>query len=57
MKRPLRMSSLERPASGRFSVEFWRINPAVGFGLSEAQWFSLALAAIGEESVGGIWGL
>src|SRR5574341_2170088 len=31
----------------RFSVEFWRINPPVGFGLSEAQWFSLALAVLG----------
>src|SRR5262247_2240877 len=31
----------------RFVVEFWRINPAVGFGLSEAQWFSAALIALG----------
>jgi len=31
----------------RFVVEFWRINPAVGFGLSEAQWFSIALMLIG----------
>ena len=31
----------------RFIVEFWRINPAVGFGLSEAQWFSLALMLVG----------
>jgi len=31
----------------RFLVEFWRINPPVGFGLSEAQWFSLALMALG----------
>jgi prolipoprotein diacylglyceryltransferase len=31
----------------RFTVEFWRINPAVGFGLSEAQWFSLVLMALG----------
>lgn len=31
----------------RFIVEFWRINPLVGFGLSEAQWFSLALIVIG----------
>lgn len=31
----------------RFSVEFWRINPPVGLGLSEAQWFSLALAVVG----------
>ena len=31
----------------RFVVEFWRINPALGWGLSEAQWFSLALMALG----------
>lgn len=31
----------------RFTVEFWRINPPVGFGLSEAQWFSLALMLVG----------
>jgi phosphatidylglycerol:prolipoprotein diacylglycerol transferase len=33
--------------SMRFVVEFWRINPQVGFGLSEAQWFSLLLMALG----------
>jgi phosphatidylglycerol:prolipoprotein diacylglycerol transferase len=31
----------------RFIVEIWRINPAVGFGLSEAQWFSAALVILG----------
>lgn len=31
----------------RFTVEFWRINPPLTLGLSEAQWFSLALMAIG----------
>jgi phosphatidylglycerol---prolipoprotein diacylglyceryl transferase len=31
----------------RFVVEFWRINPAVAFGLTEAQLFSLALMVIG----------
>lgn len=31
----------------RFIVEFWRLNPAVGFGLSEAQWFSAALMLLG----------
>lgn len=31
----------------RFSVEFWRINPSLAGGLSEAQWFSLALIALG----------
>ena len=31
----------------RFIVEFWRINPPVGLGFSEAQWFSLLLMAFG----------
>ena len=31
----------------RFLVEFWRINPPLALGLSEAQWFSLALMALG----------
>ena len=31
----------------RFVVEFWRINPSFAAGLSEAQWFSLAIMAIG----------
>jgi phosphatidylglycerol:prolipoprotein diacylglycerol transferase len=31
----------------RFSVEFWRINPSLALGLSEAQWFSLVLMVIG----------
>ena len=31
----------------RFIVEFWRINPSIGFGFSEAQWFSLLLMALG----------
>ena len=31
----------------RFIVEFWRINPSLGFGFSEAQWFSLLLVAVG----------
>jgi phosphatidylglycerol:prolipoprotein diacylglycerol transferase len=31
----------------RFVVEFWRVNPIVGLGLSEAQWFSLASALLG----------
>ena len=31
----------------RFAVEFWRINPAIGLGMTEAQWFSLALLAFG----------
>lgn len=31
----------------RFMVEFWRINPIAGLGLSEAQWISMLLIAIG----------
>ena len=31
----------------RFLVEFWRINPPLAWGLSEAQWFSLALMTLG----------
>ena len=31
----------------RFVVEFWRINPSLAFGLSEAQWFSLILIILG----------
>lgn len=31
----------------RFVVEFWRVNPAVGFGMTEAQWFSGLLLALG----------
>jgi phosphatidylglycerol:prolipoprotein diacylglycerol transferase len=31
----------------RFVVEFWRINPALGLGLSEAQWFSFSLIVLG----------
>lgn len=33
--------------AARFVVEFWRINPVVAFGLSEAQVFSLVLMIIG----------
>jgi len=31
----------------RFIVEFWRINPVIGLGFSEAQWLSLLLVVIG----------
>ena len=31
----------------RFVVEFWRINPPLALGLTEAQWFSLVLMALG----------
>ena len=31
----------------RFAVEFWRINPVIGFGLTEAQWISLVLVMLG----------
>ncbi|MGH7831224.1 MAG: prolipoprotein diacylglyceryl transferase, partial [Candidatus Binatia bacterium] len=31
----------------RFVVEFWRINPVAGFGLTEAQWISLLFVVAG----------
>jgi len=31
----------------RAMVEIWRINPTMALGMSEAQWFGLALACIG----------
>jgi phosphatidylglycerol:prolipoprotein diacylglycerol transferase len=31
----------------RFTVEFWRINPVLALGLSEAQWFSLLFICLG----------
>ena len=31
----------------RLAVEFWRINPVIAFGLTEAQWFGLAVIAVG----------
>ncbi len=31
----------------RFAVEFWRVNPVVGLGMTEAQWFSVGLAVVG----------
>ena len=31
----------------RLAVEFWRINPVIAFGLTEAQWFVLAVIAVG----------
>jgi phosphatidylglycerol:prolipoprotein diacylglycerol transferase len=33
--------------SMRFIVEFWRANPIVGLGMTEYQWISLALVALG----------
>ncbi len=33
--------------SMRFIVEFWRVNPVIGFGLTEYQWISLALIIVG----------
>lgn len=33
--------------SMRFIVEFWRVNPIVGLGLTEYQWISATLVAIG----------
>ncbi len=31
----------------RFTVEFWRVNPALALGMTEAQWFSLILLVVG----------
>ena len=31
----------------RLTVEFWRINPPIAFGLTEAQWFGLGLMIVG----------
>lgn len=31
----------------RFVVEFWRVNPAIALGMTEAQWFSVGLAVVG----------
>lgn len=31
----------------RFVVEFWRVNPVVGLGMTQAQWFSLISALLG----------
>jgi phosphatidylglycerol---prolipoprotein diacylglyceryl transferase len=33
--------------SMRFVVEFWRANPIMGLGMTEYQWFSLALVVLG----------
>ena len=33
--------------SMRFIVEFWRVNPVVGAGLTEYQWMSLTLIVVG----------
>lgn len=31
----------------RFVVEFWRVNPDIALGMTEAQWFTLVLATLG----------
>lgn len=33
--------------SMRFLVEFWRVNPVVGLGMTEYQWMSIVLVALG----------
>jgi prolipoprotein diacylglyceryltransferase len=33
--------------ASRFLVEFWRINPRVALGLSEAQWIAIPMMIIG----------
>jgi phosphatidylglycerol:prolipoprotein diacylglycerol transferase len=35
----------------RFGVEFWRVNPVVGLGMTEAQWLGLSLALVGAAQV------
>ena len=35
------------PHIGRFVIEIWRVNARVAQGLTEAQWISLALVALG----------
>jgi phosphatidylglycerol:prolipoprotein diacylglycerol transferase len=31
----------------RFSVEFWRLNPVLGMGMTQAQWFSIVMVLLG----------
>ena len=31
----------------RFAVEFWRVNPVMALGMTQAQWFSLLLVVTG----------
>lgn len=31
----------------RFGVEFWRVNPVIALGMTEAQWFGLGLTLVG----------
>jgi len=33
--------------AARLVVEFWRVNPVLGLGLTEAQWFSIAMMVVG----------
>ncbi len=40
-------------AVGRFVIEFWRVNPRVALGLSEAQWIAVSLLVVGAG--GWIW--
>lgn len=54
---PLRKKSLPQGALfclylilaglARFAVEFWRVNPVIGLGLTEAQWFSALMILLG----------
>ena len=38
--------------AARFIVEFWRINPEIGLGMSQAQWISLVLVLVGVSMMG-----
>lgn len=41
----------------RFTVEFWRVNPVLGLGLTEAQWFSVVMILLGGYLIYGRPGL
>ena len=36
----------------RFSVEFWRVNPIIGLGMTQAQWISIVLVLVGAYILG-----
>ena len=37
--------------SMRFTVEFWRVNPVAGLGMTEYQWISIVLVALGLSQI------
>ena len=36
----------------RFAVEFWRVNPIIGLGMTQAQWISIVLVLVGAYILG-----